>query len=277
MVRQLLRLWRQYAKMSLLVLLRGRRDAVLQVSTDAVLNLAAVSTSFLLAARFNGIGHWTQSQVFFMLGYFMLVNAILESLFGFNIRRISRRIGRGQLDHLLLQPQPLWRGLVTEGFAPFSQPLVLVIAVAGLVWARSGLDVRMTPSWFALFLIEVVSSATVVLAFQILWGCLAFWAPVSAEEINSSTDRMFAQLGTFPLNTVQPVLTGVLLSAVPVGFSAWYPVRTLITPHPAAWEITATPFAACVFIGLAVVVFRKGIQHYVQHGSQRYSPFGHRR
>ena len=56
----------------------------------------------------------------FLLGYALLVRGVIDTFFNYNVAFISRRIGRGQLDHMLVQPQPLWMALLTEGFAPFS-------------------------------------------------------------------------------------------------------------------------------------------------------------
>ena len=55
-----------------------------------------------------------------MLGYAALVRGLLDMGFSYNVLHISRRIGRGQMDHTLVQPQPVWMGLLTEGFMPFS-------------------------------------------------------------------------------------------------------------------------------------------------------------
>jgi ABC-2 type transport system permease protein len=263
--------------MSLLMVLRSRRNTIIQLLTDAVLNISAISTSFLLAARFDGIGPWSKSQVAFMLGYAILVNGILDSFFGYNIRMISRRIGRGQLDHLLLQPQPLWRALLTEGFTPFTQPFVIVIALAFLAWSSAGLPVAHDATWFAMVGLNVIASCGVVLAFQMLWGSLAFWAPLSAEEINAATNRMVRQLGTFPLDAARRSLNILLLTVVPVGFTAWFPAKQLVGQHPLDGRVLVTPLVALILLALAALVFSKGLRHYVTVGSQRYSAFGHRR
>src|SRR5207248_4781414 len=88
------------------------------------------------------------------------------------------------------------------------------------------------------------SSAAIVLAFTFCWGSLAFWAPLAAEEINSSTVRLLYQLKSFPLDGVGPVLLGGLMSVVPVGFLAWYPCRTLLGLVRDPWSRWLTPLVA---------------------------------
>jgi ABC-2 type transport system permease protein len=281
-MRQLLRMWWLYAGMDVLWIARGTRDALIWMGADAVTAAATISTTVLLAERFDGIGPWTKVEILFMLGYALVVGNLLDLLFGYNIRMISRRIGRGQLDHMLLQPQPLWRLLVSEGFMPASHLVVFSLSTGLLVWAGTALAGVPTPAWCGLVLLNVVASAAIVLSLQLVWGSLAFWAPRAAEEINSATNRMVTQLGPLPLDSVPRALLGGLLTAVPVGFVAWLPARSLAGVAPGdvlglVPGVVLTPLAAPVFVAAAVLVLRKGLRHYARVGSSRYSTFGHRR
>ncbi len=270
-------MWKLFAGMDLLWVLRGPRDAAMYVLTDGILIIASVSTTFLLAVRFDGIGQWDRGQILFMLGYAMFVNALLDTLFGYNVKMISRRIGRGQLDHMLVQPQPLWRLFVTEGFTPFGQPFGLLISIVMLSWTSSQLDRSFSVAWLALLVLNLLASAAIVLALQVAWGAIAFWAPRSAEEINSATNRIVGSLGSLPLDGVNRVLLAGLLTAIPVGFTAWLPARSIADVSPLLPGGLVAPLAAPLFAAVAYFIFRKGLQHYARVGSQRYSNFGHRR
>jgi ABC-2 type transport system permease protein len=211
-----------------------------------------------------------------MLGYATLVSGLLNMFFGYNVLTISRRLGRGQLDHTLIQPQPLWMSILTEGFMPFSSSAVVMPGIGLLVWAASELELAVTPGWLALLALNLVASSAVVLAFSFLWGSLAFWAPRAAEEISSSSITLLYQLKAFPLDGLGPLLLGGLVTVLPVGFVAWYPSRALLgldRSAPAAW---VTPLAALVLSTLTTWIFRKGLRYYGRTGSQRYSGFGHR-
>src|SRR5919199_1062243 len=144
---RLLRLWRVHAYLDLLFVTRNARSLVIYYCSDAILGVAAVMATLLLAERFDGIGPWRKEQVIFMLGYAMLVEALTGMLFGQNIAYISRRIGRGQFDHTLVQPQPMWMMLASEGFMPFSGSGALVPAVAVLVWGGRRLALPVSPAW----------------------------------------------------------------------------------------------------------------------------------
>lgn len=276
-VARALALWRVAAYLDLMFVTRGPKQALGYAVTDSVLSLAAASGTLLLAERFAGIGPWTRHQVIFMLGYAILASGILSVLFGYNVLFISRRLGRGQLDHTLLQPQPLWLSLLTEGFMPFSGAAELLPGVGLLLWAARRLEVAATPGWIALLLLNLLASAAVVWSFSYLWGSLAFWAPRAAEEISSSAMRMMSQLRSFPLDGAGGLLTGGLLSALPAGFVAWYPCRALLGIDPSPYAVAVTPMAAGVALAIALWVFCRGKKEYDRTGSQRYSSFGHRR
>ena len=133
---------------------------------------------------------------------------------------ISRRIGRGQLDHVLIQPQPIWMALLTEGFCPFSGAVVMAPGLLLMAWTLPRLGARLGAAWFSALLLNMAASTAITLSFQFLWGSLAFWAPRAAEEINSSTSSLLRQLRLYPLDGLGSALTGGLLSVLPVGFQA---------------------------------------------------------
>ena len=253
------------------------KSAVLYSASETFVNVAAVTAMLLLAQRFDGIGFWSKPQILFMFGYATLVRGVLDTFFNYNVLFISRRVGRGQLDHMLVQPQPLWMSLLTEGFTPFSGSANLLPGLVLIGWALGRMPCPLTFSWVALLILNLWASATVVLAFSFCWGSLAFWAPRAAEEINSSTARLLFDLKTFPLDGVGPFLLNGLLTVVPVGFLAWYPARSLLGLEPASWRLAVTPLAALLFSLLALWIFHLGLRQYGRTGSQRYLSFGHRR
>ncbi len=273
---RLVRLWRVYAQMDLLWMTRDLRFFLTCYLADALSCAAAVSATFLLAWRFDGIGAWSREQVIFLLGYAVTVRGIAATFFGFNILQISRRIGRGQLDHLLIQPQPIWLAIATDGFTPFSGSALLVPGCGLLAWAAWRMALPVLPLWLVVLLVNLVASTLLVLAFSFIWGSLAFWVPRGAEEMSSPAIELMEQLASFPLDGVGPFLLGLFSTVLPVGFTAWYPSRYLLDTGGGIASALGAPAAALVLLSIAVALFRKGMKHYEYTGSQRYLSFGHR-
>lgn len=263
--------------MDLVWITRGPRLFVVYYLSDLLLNVAMVSGTLLLAERFDGIGPWSKLQVLFLLGYGTLVNGLTEMLFGWNMLMISRRVGRGQFDHMLIQPIPLWMSLLTEGFLPFSGSAIVLTGCVLSGWALIHLHMLVTAGWLFLLVLNLIGSVAIVLAFSFFWGSLAFWAPRGAEEISSSALGLLSQLKAFPLDGLRPMLLGGLMSILPVGFVAWFPARALLGIDRSMGSALITPSVAVLAAGLAVFVFKRGLRQYGRTGSQRYLSFGHRR
>jgi ABC-2 type transport system permease protein len=277
-VRRVLRLWQLYGTMDLLYLARGPQAAITYYLSDFVTGVAAVTATFLLAERFGGIGPWSRAQILFLLAYALLVRGLIDLFFNYNLAFISRRIGRGQLDHVLIQPQPLWMALLTEGFAPVTGSGMLLPGVALLVWSARELQLPISPAWSALFVANLLASMAIVLAFEFVWGSLAFWAPRATEEINSDSWRLLTQLSPFPLDGLAGLALTSLVTVVPVGLVAWYPSRALLGINSTVWTSEVVMcLAALSFVALAIWLFTRGLRHYGRTGSTRYLDYGHRR
>jgi ABC-2 type transport system permease protein len=264
--------------MDLMYIARGPHAALTYYVSDLVIGIAAATATFLLAARFDGIGAWSRPQVLFLLGYALLVRMLVEVFFNYNLAHISRRIGRGQLDHLLIQPQPLWTALVTEGFAPLTGSGMLLPTALLMIGASQQLNLTVSPAWWLLLVVDVIASVVIVQSFEYAWGSIAFWAPRAAEEINSQTWDMLQTLIPFPLDGVTGLALTSLLTIVPAGLIAWYPARALLGLTPVSWaDAAALPLAAVLFATLTIWIFTRGLRHYGRTGSSRYLDYGHRR
>jgi ABC-2 type transport system permease protein len=271
------RLWALYARMDLLFIARGLKTALSWYFSDLLLALGSAAWAFLLAERFDGIGVWSRAQIAFLLGIALFVRGAIDFALNANICNPSRRIGRGQLDHMLLMPQPLWVTIASDGFMPFSCSGTLIAGAAVIVWSVNALALPISVGWLALFALHVLSAAVIMVSFAYLWGSLAFIAPRGAEEINTTTTRLLEQLKPFPLDGVGGGLEVLLLSVVPAGFLAWLPSRVLLGLDDSSWALVWTPLAALVFASLAIAVFRLGLRRYGRTGSARYLAHGHRR
>lgn len=276
LLRRLFQLWGIYAYLDLKWVTSDYKLFLTYYVADAVIHLASVTSTFLLAERFQSLGPWGKPEIVFMLSYSLLVTGLLDSFFGFNIQFISRRLGRGQFDHTLIQPQPIWMALLTDGFTPFTGSGVLLPGIGLMAWTAAQLALPVTAGWIGLLLLNLSGSCVILLAVSFLWGTLAFWAPRAAEEVSTPVIRLLTQLKVFPLDGVGPVLLGGLMTLWPVGFLAWYPSRALLGLDTAPLAMVGTPLAAVVLLTAAGLFFRKGLGHYGRTGSSRYRALGHR-
>ncbi len=264
------------ARMDLAWYLRDRRVVLICMGTDAVSAVASVMAVYFLAERFDGLCGLTRPQVLFMLGFGLLIEGLRMVFFGNdNASAPSRRFGRGQVDHMLMQPVPVWLQLITDGFAPVTSLAVFLSGAAFTAWAIHQLALPLSILWWARFAGQLVSALGVLMGFTYLTSVPAFYAPVAAEEISSTVGSFFSSLKPFPLGGLGGGARFLLTVLLPVGLTAWYPASALLTPaHPL--QLWAAPAMALALIAASAFFLRKGLDHYVRVGSPRYSRRGFR-
>ena len=277
-IRRLFRLWGVYARIDAGWFLRDSKYCLINIATDIIGNLSAISGVFLLSERFGGIGGMSSDQILFMLGYASLVEGVILLFFMMgNIGHISRRIGRGQLDHMLIQPLPIWMQLATEGFIPVSGNSMLLCGAGLTAYAMTRLHMAVTPAWALWLAVNIAASVAVILAVSNIVGTLAFYAPVAAEEISTTAFDLFSTTKSYPLGGLSGTAKIVLCTVLPVGLAAWFPANVLLGQRPAGFPALLLVMAALLFVILASILFRKGMKYYATSGSIRYHDRGHRR
>lgn len=272
----MMRLFRAQSRLGLEPFLRGGWQAIGWVLGEILISLSTVGATLLLAARFDHIAGWRSSELYFMVGFVLVVRGLAAIFSGRNVLLISRKIGRGQLDHLLQQPIPLWKALAVEGFSPFDLGVTLVMGAGVLMWAAAD-QPHISLAWVIWLLVNIAAAALTIVSYQYLWGSLAFFAPRGAEEINTPTLSVVGSLSAYPLDLAPHLVVAALSTVVPVAFIGWIPSRALVSGASNVGAMLRTPAFAIAFAAITVYVFSKGLERYARQGVGRYSDFGHRR
>ena len=276
-MKQIFRLCALYAKMDWNFLMRDKRMGFVTYFCEWIYTVSSVAGIALLAVRFNGIGGLSADEILWLLGFFMTADgATYMTLGGYNVLHISRRIGRSQVDHMLIQPVPLWMQLLTEGFMPFSgsSGFLAGAALTAVTTVRLGLSV--TLGWILLLFGYTLARMAVAAGCSFIAGTAAFYKPVACEELSSVVLDALNTAGKYPMAALPDWLAGIFSTFLPVSLMAWLPGTVLLgkidAPLAMAW-----PFAAGAgFLALAGLLFRKGLKHYAAHGCPRYKEMGHR-
>lgn len=276
-LRALLRLYRLYAKMNLKWFLSDRATCCIVLISETISNIAGVAGILLLAARFGGVGGLTADEILFMLGFYEMGDGVLYIFHaGNNCSHISRRVGRGQVDHMLIQPRPLLMQLMAEGFIPVTGSGGLIMGLIITVTACVRLHMAVDVIWLGAFALYIACHVALKMGQSYLYGALAFWWPVACEEISSLVLDMNMLLGKYPLAGLPAWLIAALSTVLPCALMAYVPALILLgkLSRPAA---LALPVAvATAFLAVATYLFRKGLRHYAQYSCNRYRSMGHR-
>lgn len=275
--RQILRLYRLYGKMDRDFLMRDKRLGITCTICDMLPALSTAAGLGLLAVRFDGIGGLSADEILWLLGFFSMAGGITWMVLGnYNALHISRRIGRGQVDHMLIQPVPLWMQVLTEGFMPFTGSSSFIVGLVMLVVTTIRLEIPVTPGWLLLLLAYTLARMAAAAGLSFIAGSAAFYKPVACEELSSVALDVLTTAGQYPLVGLPDWLMGIFSTVIPVSLMSWLPGMVLLkkidAPLTMAW-----PFAVGAgLLALAGTLFRKGLNHYAEHGCPRYKEMGHR-
>lgn len=276
-MKRLFRLWGLYARMDAAWLMRDTKVCVMALIADWIATIAGTSTIFLLAWRFDGAAGMNKYEVLLMLAYGMMVSGLIQ-LFGcFNVICISRRIGRGQMDHMLIQPLPLPVQMMTEGFIPVSGSASLLSGFALVLVSTRLLGIALTLNFWLSLLFLLVCSFAILIALAFIVGSNAFYAPVTGEELSSAVLDLSADIAGYPLAILPEPLRWAMVTLLPIGIRAWFPAQVLAGHTPLGLGLLWPAVPAIILSIVAEKIFKKGLKHYVQNGSNRYRDMGHRR
>lgn len=277
-IKRFFRLLGFYAKLDLTWLLRDTKYAILNILADVISSLASVSGVFLLAMRFECIGGMEKFEVLFMMGYITTITGLFQLFFAMNnVGHISRRIGRGQLEHSLIQPVPLRTQLMTEGFIPFTGSSNLICGIGIVAFAIIKLGIVPPLWWYMSFVLYVFVSLAIIIAQSYFISSFAFYAPAAMEEISTLVIDDLGSLSNYPLSGMPNWIRIPLITVLPYGLLGWLPTMILLGKPPFMLA-SALPFIVlgALFL-ITLITFKKGFKHYVKTGSNRYKSIGHRR
>jgi ABC-2 type transport system permease protein len=134
-----------------------------------------------------------------------------------------------------------------------------------------------TVAWAALFALSHVISKIIFISMMYIASSLAFWFPVAAEEIASYVCDLQWQLSSYPLGQMPTAIKVVLNTVLPIGLTVWFPSMVLLGKERLDFGLAVLVMAAGILMFCTAKLFKKGLKHYEQIGSQRYKDWGHRR
>ncbi len=275
-VKRLFSLWAHYAKMDAQWFAQDTGMFLLVVFSETIANFAAVTGLFLLAVRFGGVGDMSVDEMLFMLGFYTLSTGLVNMMDGGNALNISRRVGRGQLDHCLIQPLPLWMQLATEGFLPVSGSAGALCGLGFLLFAAARLRLAVSPLWVLGTVLFVLCSFAIQVGMRYIVSLSAFFHPAGSEEISAVMGGFLSSLGYYPLSGLPGWARAALNTVLPAGCLSWLPTLILLGKAPSPTLSFFYPLFAVLIFGAGVTTFQKGMKLYAKRGSSRYKAMGHR-
>jgi len=247
----LLRLVGGYAQVNAQRALEYRSSLVSQAAGMLINNIMWVTFWAAYFDRFS-LPHWSRADVISLWALASVTVGVANAFFG-NAVRLAGIIERGELDFYLALPKPVLLHVLVGHMKLVALGDIAFGVLAFAVFRRPGIGEC------ALFALGTATGATVVVAFSVVAGSLAFWLG-RAETLAGFLYNGLINFSLYPRAIFRGSARVMLYTVIPAAFIAAMPVELLQQPRASlALELVAV---AVGMAALATIVFRVGLRRY---------------
>jgi ABC-2 type transport system permease protein len=225
-----------------------------------VVNVVFLSAIFAQVPTLRGWSFWS------VVAMFALV-AIAEGVGSFFFEgtwRLSMLINQGGLDYALVRPYPV---VLQVAGAEIGIHGLTNMITGGIMLgvALAHLPIHWSVGRAGLALLLLLCAITIKVAINLATNAVSFWlsspSPLFAMAIHQVGD-----LARFPLSIYPLVLKATLGFAIPFAFISVFPLSFLLG-NSSAWLGLLTPLVAAYCVGVALLVFYRGLRRYESAGN----------
>ncbi|HET9518069.1 MAG TPA: ABC-2 family transporter protein [Actinoplanes sp.] len=224
-----------------------------------------VGLAFLgaLFSRVPDLNGWLFWQVALMYALVTITEGVGSLLFE-GTWRLAGAVNSGELDYVITRPYPIALAVMSSAVG-WNGLGNLVLGGAVVAVALPKADLNWSPYLVVMAVVLLISAVIIKLAINLATNAMAFWLqgpnPVFAFAVHQ-----VGELARYPLGIFPAAMRVVLTVALPLAFTSYYPVSYLSGGADRALGL-ATPLVAVCCVGVALVVFRRGLRRYESAGS----------
>ena len=199
----------------------------------------------------DNVGGYTFKQV-------LLLWAVAASTFGvahFFFKKafeLSDIINSGKLDSFLVQPKNVLLSAITTDVDTSALGDILYGFIILLICGC-------TPINIILFIIFSICGGFVLVSLSVILSSLSFWFN-KTDVLSDTFNRLMTNFATYPDGIFKGIVKMMLFTLVPVGITAYIPVRLLTEFNFNLFILII--FVTIILIALAFIIFNKGLKRY---------------
>ena len=240
----------------------------LQCAAQALVQLTEVVVILVLFSRISAMGGFTRQETLLIFSLAGISFGLADMLVG-SLDKLGQLVRTGTLDALLLRPLPALTQICVSDFALRRLGRVgAALALLGYVPATS--DISWTPARAAVLLITPLTGLMLLAAIWVAATATTFWL-VEGSELPNAVTYGSGMFTSYPVSVFSGWLLRLMAFAVPGAFVAYYPALAILgKPDPLGLHPVlqySAPLVAVLAAGVAAVVWRAGVRHYVGTGS----------
>ena len=250
----------QYGK----VRLAYKADFFLSVATTLAATGFGVLLVFLLFRRAPEIAVWSFDEIVFLYG-FGLIPMALFNVVSVNLYYFGQvYIVEGKFDRVLLRPVHSLFQVMSEQFR-LEALADAAVGVGLVIWAGQRMGFEWTLGAAALAVFGVFCGVAIYLGVFLILTAVGFWVEDRVGIIPPVYNML--SFGRYPLDIYSPFIRFLLTWVAPFAFAAFYPSARLLGHGEHDATFLWMPVVAAVTVGLAVLLWNRGVGNYSSTGS----------
>lgn len=223
----------------------------------------------LMFARFGSLAGYTAAQAVLLFGVTQVAFSMAEMLArGFDT--FSQILAQGEFDRMLVRPRALVVQVLaarvevtrTGRFVTGLCCLALSAPLALPAWGDGGL----TALRIVTLALMVAGGSAIFFGIFALGAAFAFRSTDSLELVNILSDGG-REASQYPLTIYDEWFRRFFTFVVPFGCVNWLPLEFVLGRPGAEPWVAVLPLAGFGFAGFGILVWYRGVQHYVSTGS----------
>jgi ABC-2 type transport system permease protein len=262
-IRKHLRVYRLFAKTSLMQQLEYRANFVIGIAAESAWLASKLIYSFIVHRTGTTVGGLSPDEITLFIGTFIILTAIYTGMFMMNFFYIPWRVQTGDLDLMVVKPISTQFHL-TMREVDFAIPIPNIIGgfiTLGISWSRLGLEAGFVQ--IMTYACLIISGTVLTYSIFLLPYLLSFWT-VKVRAITEIADRMW-DFNNMPMQIYGKWMQRVGIFVIPVFVIANFPVMALFDNLPRLYLIWGVVFPLLLFV-LVKFVFDFAIKRYSSAG-----------
>jgi ABC-2 type transport system permease protein len=263
-LRKLLIIFWQYLGQYAKTRMAYKADFFIASFANILATVAGYGFVLVLFSRIPQLKGWKFEEVLFIYG-FSLVPMGLFNIVSLNLYDFGEiYIVEGKFDRVLLRPVHSLFQIMFENFRLESMQEI-VTGLAAVLYCAGKLKIPLSPVNLILFPVLVLCGAVIYTCIFVIISSVNFWV----EDRIGLAPPVFNMIafGRYPITIYNTVIQFMLSWIIPFAFASFYPTVRYLGRMEFRTEFYLIPVVTAALIGLALLIWGRGVLQYKSTGS----------
>lgn len=241
-----------------------RADFLIELGSDFLNQLMNLLFIVIVFSKVPSLGGWSQDQILFIYGYYLLPFALFEAFWG-NLYQVQEKyLIQGELDRVLVRPvhslfQILMETMTLESLSG------MITGAAIMIYSGSRLGMHFHAYDLLVTVGLVLGSNFVYGGIYVMLASIGFWTDSKTGLIPLIYN--VGGYGRYPVNIYNRAIRILLTWVLPFAFVGTYPAQYFFRKEGWQYWTILTPVMGIVLMTIGVWVWNSGVKRYRGAGS----------